>query len=304
MIGYLGPEGTFTHQALLEHFGPSPDARPLASTRDVLAGVASGELEAGFLPIENSIEGSVNVTIDALAIDNDACVIAGEHVLPITFDLLAVPGASREDIRVVRSHPHALAQCRALLDANGWTSEETLSTAAACRSVAEEGDKGIAAVAAPIAADMYGLAALQPGVADYDGAETRFIVIARACPPPTGRDRTSFVALNLSEDRPGSLVTILQELSSRGLNLTKVESRPMRTWLGTYYFFIEVEGHICDPLLADAFKKVFWRSGGLEFLGSYPRARSRRPIISDDRVVDEAEAAYRDAVARVATPSG
>ncbi|MCX7620102.1 MAG: prephenate dehydratase [Acidimicrobiales bacterium] len=287
-VGFLGPEGTFTEQALLTQ----PDLLEgelvaLPSIPDVLAAAAAGEVDYGFVAIENAIEGSVNVTLDTLAFETDL-LIEREVVIAVHLNLLARPGVSLLDIKTVMSFPHATAQCRAFLtrELPGVQAQATNSTADAARMLAEDGDEHTAAIGTVRAAEVYGLEILASGIEDHPENATRFVVVAReGIPARTGHDKTSIVVFQRT-DAPGSLLAILQEFAARNINLTKLESRPTKTSLGDYCFLIDLEGHIDDELVADALRALKSKQAGVKFLGSYPAAGAEGPDVR--READEA----------------
>jgi prephenate dehydratase len=276
-LGYLGPEGTFTEQALrmLPSAGHS-DLRPYASVDLALAGVREGDLDAAMVPIENSVEGGVSATLDALAA-GAPLVVVREVLVPITFVLAARPGTTLADVTRVATHPHAEAQCR------GWlagalpavTTVPALSTAAAAAALADGGPPPgyDAALCAPVAARRYRLDVLAEDVGDNPGAVTRFVLVARpASPPPrTGADKTSLVAY-LPHDHAGALLELLEQFATRGVNLTRIESRPTGESLGRYCFSIDCEGHLEDARVAEALVGLHRVCPQVRFLGSYPRA--------------------------------
>jgi len=274
-IGFLGPFGTFTEQALRSQ-ADLADAEliPFRTVPDVLDAVSEGSLELGFVPIENSIEGTVNFTQDALAFDYDL-LIQREVVLDIEHCLLARPGTSLDDVKVVLSIPVATAQCahylhRTLPDADVRAAN---STAEAARLVAEESTPGVAAIAPRSAAALYGLEPIAVDIADHPGNQTRFVLVAReGVPPATGHDRTALVVYQRA-DEPGSLISILQEFAARRINLSNLLSRPTKAGgLGDYCFVLYAESHISDELLADAMRSLHAKQGRVKFLGSYPAA--------------------------------
>lgn len=296
-MGFLGPEGTFTEQALLTQ----PDLAagflvPLPSIPDVLAATTSGDIDLGFAAIENSIEGTVNVTLDTLAFDADL-LIQREVVISVQLNLLAVPGASRDDIATVVSFPHATAQCRGFLtrELPGVITQAANSTAEAARAVAEGGDPSVAAIGTALAAEIYGLEVLDGDVEDHPENQTRFVVVAReGIPAPTGHDKTSIVVFQRA-DRPGSLLSILQEFAARAVNLTKLESRPTKRGLGDYCFIIDLEGHVGDELIADCLRDLRAKQTDVKFLGSYPAAGEHGESVRRD-----ADAAWQAADAWLA----
>jgi prephenate dehydratase len=269
---YLGPEGTFTEAALLAFAsGRDVEAVPCVTIQATLEAVRAGAAERGIVPIENSVEGAVTATLDELATGADL-VIRAEVLLPVAFALLARPGIVIEDIKTVGGHPQAQPQCRR------WLAEHlpdavwrpASSNAEAARQAADgEID---AALAGAFAADTYGLAVLARDVHDRAEAVTRFVVVSRPGPPPavTGADRTSLVAF-LVEDHPGALMEILTEFAMRGVNLTRIESRPTGDGLGQYCFSIDCEGHVDDARVGEALMGLRRVCAEVRFLGSYPR---------------------------------
>lgn len=272
-IAYLGPRGTFTEEALLTQSDFAGEVLiPLRSVGDVIAAVESGKADLSVVPIENSIEGSVTVTLDALAFDTDL-LIQREIVLPISLALCAKKGVKRSEIRTVLSHPHAIAQCRGWLAAKvpEAVAQAANSTADAAEQVSKSRRGGMAAVSTNLAASIYGLKVLAAEIEDHPENQTRFVAIGRGIPAPTGHDKTSIVCFQ-REDRPGSLLSILHEFAARAINLTKLESRPTKAGLGDYCFFIDCEGHISDELLADALRTLAAKQANVKFLGSFPAA--------------------------------
>jgi prephenate dehydratase len=291
-VGFFGPVGTFTEQALYTQ----PDlvageVVALPSIPEVLAAVESGEIDMGFTPIENAIEGSVNVTLDTLAFESDL-LIEREVVIPVSLCLMVVPGVRMEDIATVISYPHAIAQCRAFVRKNLPEGVESLpanSTADAARELAARGDRRSAALGTARAAEVYGLEVLAADIEDHPDNSTRFVAVARAgIPPATGHDKTSIVVFQRA-DAPGSLLAILQEFAARAINLVKLESRPTKRGLGDYCFLIDLEGHLSDELVADCLRDLKSKHD-VKFLGSYPAAGEHGPAVRR-----EADIAWRQA---------
>ncbi|MCA1831391.1 MAG: prephenate dehydratase [Actinomycetota bacterium] len=275
-IGYLGPPGTFTEEALLSlSIAKSAELFPLGTVFDVIDQVQSGDLDRGMVPIENSIEGSVNVTLDALAFHASRVVIQHEVVRAIRHALLARPDVSLEDIVAVCSHPHATAQCRGFLTSRLPKAEihAANSTADAAREVAER-PEAWAAIGSPLAAELNGLVVLENDIEDRTENVSRFVLLGRAATPvaPSGSDKTSVVCF-IEKDRPGSLLAILHEFSDRQINLLKLESRPTKERLGEYCFFIDMEGHAAEPPVSHALASLRTKILEVKVLGSYPRAR-------------------------------
>lgn len=289
LIGFLGPPGTFSEEALLSE----PDLAlaevvPLPSFPEVVAAVESGRTDLGFLAIENSIEGTVNSNLDALVFERDLLIVR-EVVLVIQQNLLAPPGTLMAEITRIMSFPHATAQCRRWLQAHLPGVEEVAasSTAEGVRVVGEERPAGMAAIGTRLAASLYGLDVLAADIEDHDDNATRFVVVARpghGIPAPTGHDKTSIVCFQ-HDDRPGSLHGILGQFSARNLNLTKLESRPTKKGLGDYCFIIDLDGHVDDEVVADCLRDLHAMLPGLKFLGSYPAAGAHGPARRRDAEV-------------------
>lgn len=292
-VGFLGPEGTFTEQALLSQLDlASLELVALPSIPEVLAAVADGRVDFGFVGIENSIEGAVTVTVDTLAFETEL-LIQREVLLSVQMNLLAPSGVGLGDIRRVLSMPVASAQCRGFLRSEmpEATLVATASTVeAAVLTSGDENDGHTAAIAPAVAAKIYGLDVLASDIEDHAANTTRFVVVARqGIPPATGHDKTSIVVFQRA-DRPGSLLAILQEFAARQINLTKLESRPTKKNLGDYCFMIDLDGHIGDELVADALRALKSKVAEVKFLGSYPAAGDHGAARRQ-----EARAAWRDA---------
>ena len=274
-VYYLGPPYTFGEQAALMYIraaGLDLPVTPLNSHDNVVEAVDADPDALGIVAVENSVGGAVNEVMDAILRSRTLSVCA-ELVVPIEHDLIAAPGTSLPDIKVVMSHPNALAQCHGYLQANlpHARLEAALSTAGAVEEAVRTPDT--AAIAARRAAEAYGGEILTSGIQDEGNNKTRFFVIAHADAPPTGDDKTS-VAFNVA-DRPGSLVSVMRHLSDRGLNLTRIESRPSREELGKYVFLIDFQGHRTEPAAREAIEAM--KADGAVLLpagaplGSYPR---------------------------------
>jgi prephenate dehydratase len=278
-VGFLGPEGTFTEQALLSQPDlASEELVAMATFGEILAAVDSGVIDLGFVGIENSIEGTVTVTMDALALEHDL-LIQREVVLGIQLNLLAPPGVGLADIQRVLTFPVAAAQCRTWLarELPGAEVVAANSNAEAARLVAEEADGVSGAVAPALAAKIYGLDVLAADIEDHSENETRFVLVGRGpVPPRTGHDKTTIVVFQRT-DKAGSLLAILQEFAARSINLTKLESRPTKKALGDYCFIIDLEGHLEDELLSACLRDVRSKVADIKFLGSYPAAGLHGP---------------------------
>jgi len=267
-IACLGPEGTYSHAATLKHFGHAVAVQPQADLDEVFRAVEAQRCHFGVVPVENSIEGTVNRSLDRLA--QSPLRVCGEVELRIRLCLLADAG-SLAAVRRVCSHPQSLAQCRAWLDENlpGVVRSSAPSTAEAARLAAAE--PGLAAVAAQVAAERYGLTCLAAGIEDEPDNVTRFLVLGRRSGPPTGNDKTSL--LISTPNRAGALHRLLACFAEHGVSMTRIESRPSRRCIGDYVFFIDVEGHADDPEVKAALAQLEQHAPMVKQLGSYPRAR-------------------------------
>ncbi|WP_100445280.1 prephenate dehydratase [Glycomyces xiaoerkulensis] len=276
-FAYLGPRGTFTEAALRR----LPDAKgahtaPMSSVAEVLEAVRRGQVDAGFVPLENSQEGTVTVTVDEL-VGGDPLVIAGEVVLPVTFVLASAKAT--DQIATVASHPHALAQVRGYLrrELPSARSLEALSTAEAAEQVRRgEAD---ACVCAPFTAEAAGLPVQAFDIGDNARAETRFVHVVRPGPPPepSGNDVTS-LAVYIDHDRVGALLAVLTEFAIRGINLTRIESRPTGEGLGRYAFFLDCAGHLNDARMGEALMGLRRICADVRYLGSYRRDHADAPV--------------------------
>lgn len=273
-VGFLGPLGTFTEQALLSQ----PDLAaseivPIDTIDEVLRQVDRGEVDYGFVAIENAIEGTVNLTLDTLAFDLDLR-IQREVLLDIHMNLMAAPGTTIDDIATILSIPVAVAQVRDFLREKLPEAElkAANSTAEAAQILGTERPVGVAAVAPALAAELYGLDIVAADIEDHHDNQTRFVLVSKdGLAAPTGHDKTSLVIYQRA-DVPGSLLSILQEFAARSINLTKLESRPTKTNLGDYCFIVDLEGHVVDEVVADCLRNLKMKQGGVKFLGSYPAA--------------------------------
>lgn len=272
-LGYLGPAGSFSWEAAQKYAEKLNETVQEVAFKDIdaiFAAVAAGEIEAGVVPLENSLEGSVNITLDLLAHEYDLQVI-GEVVLPVHHCLLGRPGTKMGEIKTIYSHPQALAQCRRTLKTlfPEICRRETGSTAEAVRLVAA-GEEGAAALASRKAAELYGLEVLREGMQDEEKNWTRFVVIGREGEPVRPEKSRTLLVLSFP-DRPGGLYEILKIFALRGINLTKIESRPARKGLGDYIFFLEMEGAPAIPAVAEALRELKERTTWLKILGTYEK---------------------------------
>jgi prephenate dehydratase len=273
-IAYLGPAGTFTEDALAEA-APAGGHEPLRTVtiHDAIVAVERGEADRALVPFENSIEGSVRATLDTLAFDASAVTIVGEHDYAVRAHLIAARPSDLEDIEVVLSHPQPLAQCARYLRENLAEAERrsASSTAEAVRLVCES-EEPWAAIGARAAADLYGGEVLATGIEDEEGNVTRFVWIAPAGTESEGEGprKTSLVFHELGADHPGALVDALREFSDRGVNLTRIESRPLRQGLGRYMFFCDLDGGLDQEPISAAVAALRTKAESVRILGSYP----------------------------------
>ncbi|MGZ5340022.1 MAG: prephenate dehydratase [Solirubrobacterales bacterium] len=273
-VAYLGPPGTFTSDALrAASGGETLDEQPAASIYDAIMAVAEGSADRALVPFENSIEGAVRSTLDALAFETDGVAIVGECDFPIRTSLIARRPIELDRVEAVLSHPQASAQCARFIRQNlpGAEVRAAPSTADAVRQVSES-DEPWAALGAAGAAELYGCSILRQGVEDEPENVTRFVWLA-----PVGTEaggdgpwRTSLVFAELGADHPGALVEALAEFSDREVNLTRIESRPLRRGLGRYMFFIDLEGAATDRSVSEAIEGLRSKAESVRILGSYP----------------------------------
>jgi prephenate dehydratase len=282
-VGYFGPEGTFTQEALIDATaGQELELTPFPTIYDTVMAVHSGTVERALVPIENSLEGSVNATLDALAMETEDVMIVGEVIHPIRHCLIARSALELSDIEVVVSHPQANAQCARFIRSR-LAQARVLpgpSTAEAVRMVAEHGGAW-AALGNRLAAERYGCQVLRAGVEDVAENETRFVWLGPTGAPPGGpgtRDgargpwKTALVFWGVGSEAPGWLVGCLSEFAEREVNLTRIESRPRKQGLGRYMFFLDLEGRATDPHVAEALEGMRGRVEVLRVLGSFPAA--------------------------------
>lgn len=267
-IAFLGPKATFSHLATMHHFGLSAQLEPQKSIPSVFEEVEKGKALYGVVPVENSTEGVVTHTLDMFVDSN--LVITAEIILDIHHDLLSRTGRM-EDIRKVYSHPQPLAQCRRWLEDNlpGVPLVDVASTAVAAQIVSE--DYSAAAIASELAASLYDLKVVRSRIEDQVNNVTRFLVVSKKPSDPTGNDKTSI--LFSVKDEPGILYRMLEPFARRGVNLAKIESRPVKTKAWEYIFFLDMEGHISEQLVKEAIEELRQFCQFLKILGSYPKAR-------------------------------
>jgi prephenate dehydratase len=275
-IAYLGPAGTFTEDALGEAL-PAGGYEPLrtGTIHDAILAVQRGEAERALVPIENSLEGSVRPTLDTLVFEASEVAIVGEHDYRVRVHLIAREGTGIGDVEAVLSHPQPLAQCqRFLRERLGDVEQRSVSSTAAAVRMVSESSRPWAALGARAAAKLYGCELLEEGVEDSDDNVTRFVwIAAQGTEPANGESggpwKTSLVFSEVGADHPGALVECLQEFSGRGINLTRIESRPLRQGLGRYMFFCDLEGRETDATVAEAIAALRTKAASVRILGSY-----------------------------------
>ena len=267
-VAFLGPEGTFSHQAASRQFGAQVDFVPVTTLRDVFRLTERGDTQFGVVPVENTIEGPITVTVDAL-VETDV-TICGEIKLEISQHLMSRSG-QLEDIQKVASHPQPLAQCRGWLEANlhGIETVETTSTAAAAQLA--HADEKVASIGSEVTAEVYDLLSIASGIEDHRGNTTRFLVIGRETPEPSGQDLTSAI-FTVRRDQSGALHKLLGPFAKYGVNLAAVQSRPMKGKPWEYNFIVDMEGHQDDPAVRSALDEAAEVAASHKVLGSFPRA--------------------------------
>src|SRR5690625_3203117 len=280
-FAYLGPAGTFSEEAARKYqkrtwFEQHVVLCPERNIQELLYAVHEGKYEYGIVPVENSIEGSVVITLDMLVHEVDLQIV-GEEVLSVEHHLLAKPNVKLEHIQRILSHPQALAQCRHSLGRLGLDAEMQAanSTAEAAKLVSENNEPW-AAIGTELAAKIYGLKTLAKEIQDAKNNATRFLIVGRKKAAATGVDKTSIV-LAFPKDKPGNLAGVLQQFASAGINLTKLESRPAKRSLGDYLFFIDLEGHRADANVKETLRTIEPVCALFRVLGSYPRIQYERP---------------------------
>jgi prephenate dehydratase len=277
---YLGPIGTFTELALAQVAeAKGANWHPVSHVQEAIDDVIAGRAFRAIIPVENSVEGGVSATSDALAV-NANIRIYGEYLVPVTFDLVARPGTALSAVKVVATHPVAYAQTRTWLSKNlkKHTHLPATSTAAAAAALLDS-DSADAAIAASTITKHYKLKVLAKNIGDNKNAQTRFLQIglANSTPKATGKDKTS-VIVELPTDRPGALLEMLEQFAARGVNLSRIESRPIGDQLGRYRFNIDIEGHVEDAAVAESLKGLHRFSPKVIFLGSYARADKKKSV--------------------------
>lgn len=268
MLGYLGPSGTFSQQAAIEWSQGNEETREYSTIYSAILAVENGDIDRAIVPIENSIDGSINTTLDTLAFDTDL-YITGEYILHISENLMVKKGTKKEDIKIITSHPQPIGQCSRLLSHEfaDVKIEFTDSTASAAKRVSES-DGTVACIGSPNSAELYGLDILCPDCGDEANNSTRFVIIEKnPAKTVSEHDKTSVVFA--VDNKPGSLYSAIELLAGSNINMTKIESRPMKDKLGKYVFFIDIDGNIDDASIYFALDKLRRHTYFYKFLGSY-----------------------------------
>jgi chorismate mutase/prephenate dehydratase len=268
-VAFQGERGAYSESAVYKFFGETAEVKPCRDFKDVFESVEKQETNFGVVPVENSIEGSVNQTYD-LFLKHDLKV-RGEVIVKIEHCLIANPTTKLEDVKAVYSHPQALAQCRTFLEKSGWELIPTYDTAGSVKILKEKGLKNAAAIASEKAAELYEMKILQRDIADNPENYTRFFVIAKEDAPMTGKDKTSVIFA--ATHKPGALYNALGEFAKRGINLTKIESRPTKQTPWEYNFYLDFEGHRSESRCAEVLDALGKYAVFVKILGSYPKAR-------------------------------
>ncbi len=268
VVAFQGEHGAFSEEAIFQHFGRDVTTLPCRTFGDIFQAIEEDRADFGVLPVENAVAGSINKAYDLL-LEHDLRV-QGEIYLHVRHFLLAPPGTRLEEIRRVRSHPQALSQCEDFIARHGWHPEPWYDTAGSAKDLAEHPEPRLAVIASRLAGEIYGLDVLAENIQDMRWNITRFFVIAHGEAPPASRSKTSLVFA--VPHRPGALYDCLGEFARRGINLTKLESRPRRNRPWHYVFYLDFEGHWQDPVCRDALVGLLSRAAFVKLLGSYPAA--------------------------------
>jgi chorismate mutase/prephenate dehydratase len=267
-VAFQGEKGAYSEMAVYSFFGKTAIVQPCRDFKDVFESVETQEAQHGVVPIENSLEGSVNQTYDLfLKYDLKVC---GEVIVRVSHCLVANKGTTLKQVRTVYSHPQALAQCRNFLEKSGWELIPTYDTAGSAKMLKEKKLKDAAAVASERAAELYDLRILAREIEDNPNNYTRFFVLSKQDSPVTGKDKTSIIFS--AAHKPGSLYQALSEFAKRGISLTKIESRPTKQTPWEYNFYLDFEGHRTEPRCTEALEALRSHSTFIKILGSYPKA--------------------------------
>ncbi len=277
-VAFQGIAGAYLEEAIRQFFGPEVESVPCRTLDDVFPVVENGDGDYGMVPVENAVAGSV-VRSYELLMERDLRICA-EMILHVRHMLLVLPGTTLDDLKCVRSHPQALAQCQRYLSRHGLEPDPAFDTAGSARDLAANPEPGVAAIASALAAELYGLEILGSGIEDFPFNYTRFFVLSLDDPPRAQRNKTSLVFS--TRHQPGALYECLGEFATRGINLSKIESRPRLNRPWQYIFYLDFEGHWQDPQCETAIMGLLRRSSFVKLLGSYPAATT--PVL-DNTVV-------------------
>jgi prephenate dehydratase len=274
-VAFQGVAGAYSEQAIRQYFGADVESVPFRTLDDMFGPVENGQVDYGMLPVENAVAGSVTRAYELL-MEHDLRVYA-ESIFRVRHMLLVAPGTTLEELKRIRSHPQALAQCQRYLGRYGLEPEPAFDTAGSARDLADNPEPEVGVIASELAADLYGLEILERGIEDYAFNYTRFFILAREAPPRAQRNKTSIIFTTPHE--PGALYNCLGEFAKRSVNLAKIESRPRLNRPWQYIFYLDFEGHCQDPECEAALMALLRRSLFVKLLGSYPAATT--PIVDD-----------------------
>ncbi len=277
-VAFQGVAGAYSEEAIQQAFGPEVERVSCRTFADIFFAVENREVDYGMLPVENAVAGSVTQSYELL-MEHDVRIYS-EVILRVRHMLMATPGTKLSEIIEVRSHPQALAQCQRYLARRGLTSKVAIDTAESARELAENPEPGVGVIASELAAELFGLEILDRDIEDYPFNYTRFFVLALESPPRAQRNKTSIVFT--TPHQPGALYACLGEFAQRGINLTKIESRPRLNRPWQYIFYLDFEGHLQDPESEAAIMGLLRRSSFVKLLGSYPAATTP---VGDDELV-------------------
>ena len=267
-VAFQGERGAYSENAVFQFFGSKVQVKPCMDFRDVFESVKRGGVAAGVVPVENSLEGSINQNYDLFfSYDLNVC---GEVIVRVEHCLIVNPGTNIDQIKSVYSHPQALAQCRSYLEKAKWEIIPTYDTAGSVKIIKEQKLTNAAAIASERAAELYDMQILARDIADNKENYTRFFVLSKEDSPATGKDKTSIIFS--AKHEPGSLYKALGEFAKRNINLTRIESRPTKKTAWEYNFYLDFEGHRTDPKCAEALKALEKHAIFVKVLGSYPKA--------------------------------
>jgi prephenate dehydratase len=272
-VAFQGVAGAYSEEAIRQFFGAETESVPCDALEEIFPAVESGEADYGMLPVENAVAGSVTGSYELL-LERDLRIYA-EVILRVRHMLLAIPGTELADVERVRSHPQALAQCQRYLERHGLTPEPAFDTAGSARDLAAAPEPGVAVIASALAGELYGLEVLDPGIEDFPFNYTRFFVISLDDPPRAEKNKTSVIFS--TRHQPGALYECLGAFATRGINLSKIESRPRLNQPWHYIFYLDFEGHSQDPQCEEALLDLLRHASFVKFLGSYPAAGTPVP---------------------------